>query len=249
MENYDISQASRDELQRVLSSAKNEWRKYTNCEEDVEKQKKRIEEEKEKIVDNSILVTLIKMLFRSIFVGVAGGMIGVALFVIIESLIHGSINEQLINKLQGEKIFYISAFCAIVAYSTIHFNIATRKKKSAQSKIEEYKIQLYELQETERKAKNGLREIWKVPQTYWDDDALVVMLQYINDFEAHSWKEVTALYREYVYQSMMAANSQMTLEQARRQTELAMQTRNSARAAAFGSLASAAGIWRINSKL
>ena len=72
---------------------------------------------------------------------------------------------------------------------------------------------------------------------------------WVNDFEASNWERVTDLYKENEYRKMMLKNAQMSLEEARRQTELAMQTRNSARAAAFGSLASAAGIWRINSKL
>ena len=48
MESFDISKASRDELQRILSSAKNEWEKYTNCGVAIERCKNRFGEEKKK---------------------------------------------------------------------------------------------------------------------------------------------------------------------------------------------------------
>jgi len=47
----------------------------------------------------------------------------------------------------------------------------------------------------------------------------------------------------------MEDTARQTFEEAKRQTEIAIETRNAARWAAAGAWASAAGVWRINSKL
>ena len=105
--------------------------------------------------------------------------------------------------------------------------------------MKKFEAQLPDLQKKEEETKNELKEIFNIPFTYWDEDALSAMLQYINDFEASNWERLTDLYKEDEYRRMMIGNSRMTLEEAKEQTRIANQTRNAARVAAFGALASA----------
>ena len=53
------------------------------------------------------------------------------------------------------------------------------------------------------------------------------MLQYIDSFRAHEWKEVTDLYDRHVHEQKME-------EEARKQTDISRQIHNAARAAAAG---------------
>jgi len=70
------------------------------------------------------------------------------------------------------------------------------------------------------------------------------MHEYVANMEADSWKEVAKLYNDHVHQITMEDTARQTFEETRRQTEIAIETRNAARWAAAGAWVAAAGAWR-----
>ena len=75
------------------------------------------------------------------------------------------------------------------------------------------------------------------------------MLKFVENKQAPNWERVTDLYEEHLHRLAVEENTQIAAEQARMQTEIARKNLSANRWAAAGSWASAAGIWRINSKL
>ena len=233
MENFDLSKATREDLCKLLSTAKNEWRKYVNCEKEVKYCKKHIEEEKNKMKD----------------VKDQRNIMPVAIIIIIVGGCYGFYKSGAADSFEGILTCVVLLAICVFAMWLSWYRKAKSEKKTALNNLNRYELQLSESQKKEAEAKNELNEILIIPLKYWDEYALTTMLQYITDFEASNWERVTDLYKESEYRRMMIENAQMSLEEARRQTEIALQTRNAARMAAFGSLVSAAGILRINSKL
>lgn len=228
IQKLDLSSATRDKLQDLLSTAKDEWKKYSNCTERIKIIKKDImqDEEKRKDANRTKIASLIIMLPVIFF----------AIYILT--------NEEIRNKLP-----ILLSFVGILAVLIFFTLFCNNRKKTTQSRIKKYEEEHQELQKEEEEAKSKFNRILNIPFKYWDDYALTTMLQYIEDYEASDWERVTDLYKDAEYRKMMITNAQMTLEEAKRQTEVALQTRNAARLAAFGSLISAAGILRINSKL
>lgn len=227
----DLSKATRERLIFVLSTAKNEWKKYTDCCDDIERCKKGIEEEKKVVNRESGCSIRFFYILSGVFV--LGGVIGMS------------------STYNGSNILLLFWVTIIALGITFFFTAyaSKRVKQAAQSKIKKYEAQLPELPQKVYEAKNKFKEIFNIPLKYWDEYALTTMLQYIVNFEASDWQRVTDLYKEAEYRRMMLENAQMSLEEAKRQTEIALQTRDAARMAAFGSMLSAAGIWSIHSKL
>ena len=215
----DLSTLTRDELQDLLSTAINEWKKYTNCNDELEKCKKCIEEERTKLANGPkqfIIILIITLL--GVVLGIGGGFTPIHIL--------------------GRLFFLgLGVFSAILLVWL--FWAMPNGKKAIQSKIMNYQAQFLELQKKEEEAKSEFNNILDVPFKYWDEYALTTMLEYIGDSEASKWERVTDLYKEAEYRRMRLENDQMSLEEARRQTEILLQTRNAARLAAFGALLSA----------
>ena len=110
--------------------------------------------------------------------------------------------------------------------------------------IKKLKTQLPELQQKEVLAISKLNKVWDIPDEYCYEYALTKMLQYIDSFKAHNWKEVTTLYDRHVHEQTMEYNTRISAEDAIKQTEIARETRNAARAAAVGAGIAAVNSWR-----
>ena len=248
MGNYDISKASRDELQFVLSTAKNEWKKYVDCENEVKNCENGIEREKKIITQPNgcglMLVTIGMWFCFFVFVCL---LLGCGYVFYFQNILQND-PERLVVILPTLLLILLLAILCFVSRSQESKKVKT-DKENAINNIEKYEAQLPELQKKEEEAKNELKEIRKIPFAFWDERTLSAMLQYINEKTIDSWKELVAQYKEDEFRRLMLENAQMTLEEARKRTEIALQTRDAARLAAFGSLVTAGGVLRINSKL
>ena len=230
---FDISKATRDELQYVLCAAKNEWKRYANCRLAIERYECYIEKERKEADDRDstrlgCFVTFSVLLW--------GFWLLYFPYLFIQGLMS---REHQINIL-------LFVFIPILFFLLLAMR-RHRSRRSAQivKKLKKrYEPQLLPLKKEEDEAKSEFKEIWNIPYTYWDEYALTKMLQYIENYEASNWERATDLYKEDEYRRIMRENAQMTLAEAREQTELARQTRNNARSAAFGAWAAAAGAWR-----
>jgi len=266
MECYDVSKASRDELQFILSSAKDEIEFFEQRSKNVERYSKEIEETQNFIAIRKILLKRKQNETDSIGFRV----ILLAITVLWAPILYLFVRDDkyVLSEKYNEFLMLsteLKIFLGILVLLLIFLAIRGlwRIPKFRLDRIKTIKDVEIILQDAERKlpvlkkakeeeeeqAKNGLKEVKKIPPDYCDYYILTEMLQYINKGRASNWERVTDLYEEAEYRRLMLENSQLTLEEAREQTRVAMQTRKATRLAAFGSLVSAAGIWRINSKL
>jgi len=219
MERIDLSKFERDDLRDLLSIAKNEWAEYTYCKNAVESCEKRIEKEKENIEANNGGN-------RQIWLGLLSLLMVLMLF--------------LYKNILGNYHLYLllfSLFC--VVYFFYSSTILKRRKKVAQNMVDEYELELSELRKKEINEIGKLNKVWAIPDEYCYDYAFTKMLQYLDSFKAHNWKEVTTLYDRHVHEQTMENNTRIAAEEAMEQTEIARQTRNAARAAAAGAWVSA----------
>jgi len=218
----DLSTLTRDELRSLLSTAKNEWKNYIDCRDEVERCEKRMEKEKEENDANRQLK------------GNGCLIMGIIVICVIIILVFAAYK----NNYGG--YFWIAAFLSVpVCLFFYDRNKADHYIKVVQDKIEEYEAQLSELQKKEEKAVKELNDILLIPDDYCYEYALSKMLRYIDNGRAHNWKEVTAMYEQHLYEETMKENARITAEEAKKQTEIGRQTRNAARAAAAGALWSA----------
>jgi len=222
MENYDLSTITRDNLHFLLSTAKDEIIKYTRCIEDVERCKKRIDENKKKSNAN------------------VGCWIAVSCFIVILGVIVA------VAIMSGEKVVNGSPdmppFLPLVPFGVIGFLLISmtvgevKARKEAQRDVQKDEAKLPNLQKIAKDAMNEFKAVLFIPIKYWDEYALTTMFEYVDDKEASNWERVTDLYRDHKHKLKVEA-------QTRIQTELAEETRNAARLAAAGTWAAAAGIW------
>jgi hypothetical protein len=208
----DLSTLTRDELRNLLIMAQDEWKKYTNCRDEIEWCEKSIEEEK-KNKDFGDKNGNYSWFF--LFFCVGGG-----IFVFI------------MNKKDFERGLWVFLSSIIIFPMCILY--CRKKSKTAQRKITEYIAQLSNLDKKEEKAVKGFDKVWNIPDEYCYDYAFTKMLQYIDSFKAHSWKEVTTLYDRHVHEKTVEYNTRITASEARKQIEIAQQIRNLARSAATG---------------
>jgi len=78
---------------------------------------------------------------------------------------------------------------------------------------------------------------YEFPRDYWYEYALTTMLKFVERKQTDTWKEVVNLYEEHMSRKTAEENARKTLEEARKQTEIAIQTRNLA-------IWTAAAAWR-----
>ena len=224
-ERFDLSDVTRDGLRLLLSTAKDEWGKYTKCREEAKECARQLVETKNNL--NQIGHTPKDAIIK--------------LVIVIPLLVIFAIFVPILNPEVPIPLVIIGFFILIVIFIITAVNGVSRRK-IAQNNIDEYAIRLPILQKEEENAKSELNAILLIPDRYCYEYALITMLQYIDDKRASNWERCTDLYEEESHRSKIEM-------QAEKQTELARQTRNAARMAAAGAWASAAGIWRINSKI
>ena len=224
---YDLSTISRDDLRSLLITAKDEWKRFTDCEDDIEKCKKLIvEEDKKKTgieIGNVILIVTSVIILPFMFF--------ITFFNPNNTTPH---------------ITSLAFICLLLVFA---FYYVKRKKRYSQSNIEQYNTQLSELQKRGEAAMSKFDKVWLIPDDYCSEYAMATMIKFIDSNKAHSWKEVTTLYDEHLYRMKMEENTRLAAEEAIKQTEIARQTRNAARTGALGSWVAAGGVLRINSKL
>ena len=246
----DLSEINRDELRNLLSMANDEWKKYNYCNDDVEWCENHIgaEERKEKEANWKITRAIVPFVICLIIFS----------FLVIMCFIEPPGKDGIFIA-----VFFLLLFGIPSLSFAVNIFIAIKRKKTAQSNKERHKSQLPELREKKKEALNEFDKVYDIPEDFCYEYALTKMLRYIGNYEAHSWKEVTSLYKRHIHEKTVEDNTRITAEEATKQTEIArqtreialqtqktaLQTRNAARAGAVGSLVSAAGILRINSKL
>jgi hypothetical protein len=214
--NIDLSKLERDDLRFLLSTAKDEWVKYVNCKEDVERCESGIEKLKLKI-KRSKKERVVSMIFG---------------FFITSPLLTLPFYTDISN-MQQSLIIFSAALFGILLLALPYFIIKLTIKK-LQKPLNEHEAQLTELQQKEKEAMVKLNKVWDIPDEYCYEYALTKMLRYIDSFKAHSWKEVTTLYDRHIHEQTVEENTRISAEEARKQTEIGIQTRNAARVAAAG---------------
>jgi len=121
----------------------------------------------------------------------------------------------------------ISCITVIIPVILLFYaSMQAKRKKEAQRRIEEDEAQLPELRIKKEEAIRALDKVWNIPDEYCYDYALTKMLQYINSFKAHNWKEVTNLYDKHVHEQTVENNTRITAEEAMNQTDISRQTRD-----------------------
>jgi len=226
MEHYDLSTITRDQLQFLLSTAKDEMVKYTCCREQVEKCEKSIEEEKKK-------VEYIKM-------NKVPTLIGKIMCILI---IIGSIYAHLFIK--GYWPFWFPLIMCFVGIILFFIgNPKLKEFKNAPNNIKKYQAQLLELKSKEKESMNEFRAVLFIPNDYCYEYALAKMLKFMENKQASNWERVTDLYEEHLHRMTMEDNARQSLALSKLQAEYAKEGRDAARWAAAGAWAAAAGIWR-----
>ena len=217
----DLSKLERDNLMDLLNTAKNEWVKYIKCRGEVEWCEKCIEKEKETVNG-----------------GKGGCFTWLSIWCVFTALVLGFIYYY-----KGMDGNYMIFMLFSAPFSAIVFFLIGRwvksSAKTAQRKLAEYEPQLLELQQKEMVAIYKFDKVHAIPDEYCYEYAFTKMMQYMDNGRAHNWKEVTALYEQHLYEETMKENTRITAEEAKKQTDIARETRNAARAAAAGAWVSA----------
>jgi len=232
MKKNDLSAITRDKLYFLLSSAKNEMVKYTNCIEEVEWCERRIGQLKNDVVQQQ------QHQKQSTF-SIIGG-IGLAILMLY--LCSESTKEGVILFL----LFFGGGAALLLIHGLYYLNSSKRKEKIAQEKIEEFEEALPDLR---KKAEESFDkffttiEPYEFPRDYWYEYAINKMLKFVEIKQADNWKEVVCLYEEHLHRMRLEENAQQTLDEIKRQSDEIQRGSNASRWAAAGAWASAAGIW------
>ena len=219
MENYDLSAFTRDQLHFLLSTAKDEMVKYTQCVEEIERIQQPLEEARKTMSHKYIPIWLILLIVC----------IALALF--------NPINSTL-NTLG------LVAGCFALFLTFVYSLIYIIDRRKAQKDILKYEPQLSNLQQKEKEAINEFKAVLFIPNDYCYEYALTKMLKFVENKQASNWERVTDLYEEHLHRMTMEDSARQSLEQSKIQAEYARQARNRAGWAAAGAWAAAAGIWR-----
>jgi len=255
MDNYDLDTITRDDLLiftrtttrekllELLNSAKDEFEKYTNCSEEANGCERQIELQKKLVStpDNAKMGCG----FFTVF----------SLVIVILSLVSAFSSGKDISTMLALLTIPLLFFIIYLILSLI----VKRRIESAKSSLKKYEEQLPILKKKKEEAME-FKALLFIPGEYWFEYALSWMFQYIRKGSADNWKEVTRDFdkhwQDLKHQTTMENIAKKTLEESKLQTELAQlqvelanKTLSATRWAAAGSWASAAGIWRINSKL
>ena len=214
MENYDLRTITHDKLHFLLSTAKDEIDKWTRCREEIENCENVIKKGKKRISQLGKPRTL---------------MINVYSFLIL--IILFGVWAFYENKEEYLMITFPMLIPIILLF------LFRYKSIDIQKEIEKREEELPHLIQKEEEAKNEFKALLFIPHKYRNEYAMTTMFEYVRDKEASNWERVTDLYKKHLHEQKMEGI-------ARKQTELAEDTLNTARWAAAGAWASAAGIWR-----
>ena len=237
MENYDLSTITRDNLHFLLTTAKKELVKYTNCKEDIERCERGVEEEKQKLNEEQQSKLGRYMGYSVIISGIC-------------TIMRICSSPERVENEGGEFVLgsWLIAFGIVAAIALlIYFSKlpSSRKRiKASQNNIKKYETELVDLRKKKEEAMNEFKAVLFIPDDYCYEYALTKMLKFIDNRQADNWKEVTGLYEEHLHRMTMEDNARQTLEQSKMQAEYAREGRDAARWAAAGTWATAAGVWR-----
>ncbi|MDR2972455.1 MAG: hypothetical protein LBU83_11095 [Bacteroidales bacterium] len=220
-QNLDLNKATRDELYFMLSAAKNELAKYTNYGEEIVRYKKCIEKERKDLSFHKFPVLQ--------WIGAI-----VILFALSYGIYH-------IIKISQYPMYVFFIYLALVIFWMIYSGIikSMYKKKTVQRNLKQHEAQLPKLIEEERTTFDkffAIVEQYRFPRKYWDEYALTKMHEYLGNGEASNWERLAFLYNNHLHEKRMEEIAWKSFEEMKKQTEIAIQTRNAARWAA-------AGIW------
>jgi len=211
MENFDLGKISRDELYQLLSRANVAMVEYTRCFEMAEKVKSL---ERKKMDANNDFGSALT--FYLIVVGI---LIFVGLFIV--------------------KIF-VSLGILVGCYGTFWLYKLKKDSVNAQRLLNKFDVELPALEKKEKEEFDkfyAVIEPYKFPRDYWYEEAIATMLKFVENQRADNWRDAVNLYENHLYQVRMEENARKTFEEARKQTENAIQNRNASRWAE-------AGAWR-----
>ncbi|GHT56577.1 hypothetical protein FACS189446_8720 [Bacteroidia bacterium] len=224
-----LNRQSRDDLYILLRKALSELNSIESLQEQAEAYRRKARKIQQQEVDNEI---------------------GARDFLIV-SIIFFALLLMLIHQLQMSILFLILPL-AILAISIFKY----RKSKSL--KIESgYEYAKAVQLDTEAQEKLGNTEFLPLlPKVYCYTLAAETMVEIIGNGRAKTWQELADRYEEQYYRWQLQEDSRKMLELQIRQAEIAEQTLQQTRKTAdwaaigaIGSLATAAGVGRINSKL
>jgi len=230
-QNFDLSNCTRDGLRKVLSTAESEMRKYLNAADNVKYCKKRIKEEREKFKTEQKRFNLKDYLIIA----------GITSIIVSLCMVFG-VHKYEISIFMLLGIVMMIFIVVLIPYL---LNPSSKKRtKNIQNDLQKYETQLPNLQKKVDEAENEFNAVLFVPNDYCSPHIMAIMVKFIDNKEADTWKEVTSLYRDYKHKEEMKGIAQETAEYASLQAEYLRQTRNASRMAAAGAWAAAAGIWR-----
>ena len=197
---YDLRTITAERLHFLLSTAKDELVKYTNCREEVKQCERYIAEERKKKIDCSN-------------VGASGCAItaligGIGLFIWIVYLMQDIMQKdglsfsQLFSEEEMQKtplwalLLFIFIVIVIPVCSICFFIISRRsRRKNAQksikiieSNIEKYETKLTYLQEKAKNAMSEFKALLFIPDDYSYEYALTKMLKFVENKQASNWE-------------------------------------------------------------
>jgi len=199
MRKIDLSTLTRDELRDWLSTAKDERKRYNNCKEDLESCERSIAEA-QKFLKGDTKFTYV-FAYGTMIMGIIGGVIGIG---------YTYSKDMLTTPILLACLCFVGL--GLNSLYAIFFK-ANRIRKDTQNKIDNYQTQLPELQKRYKDSERGLNKLWSIPDEYCYDYAFTKMLQYIDSFKAHNWKEVTTLYDRHIQEQPVENNTRITAEE------------------------------------
>ena len=237
-EMYDLSVITRDNLRFLLNEAINEFESLENAKSKVDSLEKEIASEKRYTKRRKREgLTIVAIIFLFLF------------FLLLWIKPEGVRLEGVFIKGEALSAIFISVSVISATIRILLLFSDKRRKSLAITNLQRYDEYLQKLQNENKKLQENIHAIFLIPDEYCYEYAFATMLKYIDNKRADSWKEVTGLYEEHLHRMTVEENTRVAAEQATMQAEYARQTRNASRMAAAGAWASAAGIWRISSKL
>jgi hypothetical protein len=251
IQNYDLSTISSDNLLSLLSTGKEEIIKFTRKNEEIKRKEKEIEnlESDIRMVKENHSKNKIEIKTKTNYDILKEGCLSMIILTLLVVALPFCIEKNnLLVYIDGVSIILCFIIVGLIEKSKFkkcckkYLNIATID-------LQNYKTKLSDLQQQEENIINDFKAIQFIPERYCYEEALIEMVGYVQDKRASNWERCTDLYEEYVHRNKMEGLAAIRAEQAAIQTELARQTRNATRWAAGGAWASAAGIWRLNSKI
>jgi hypothetical protein len=226
-EKYDLSTITRDELQFLLSTAKEEIVRYTRCYQEIKRKNDEIAASKNEIEDKQNKNRACRKFFVLLLIG---SLIGFpALLYVVKQIPQSPFSDLFI---WGWVMLPVWLFCLIAPLLDIR--IALKKIKTAQDVIKKCKTELSGLEKRKEDIINGFKAIQFIPERWRYEYALKEMLGYIEDRTATNWERCTDLYKEDEHRRKLERLAEQTAEDTAIQRELAEENLRAMRSARTG---------------